>query len=482
MSAERYDAIIVGSGPNGLTAAATLATRGQRVLVLEAAPHIGGAASTSSRGRPGWSHDVGSTIHALAAASPAFLALGIQGEGAGAPVQYRHSPVLLAHPLDGGRGAAMVRSLDDTASSLGDDGKRYRRLIGPLAEGFDKLTDDILAPLLHWPRHPLLLARFALHAAPPMSLTARRFSSAQARALLGGSAAHAFTPFHHALSTSFALMLHALGHHSGWPFAEGGSGTITAALADIVTSAGGTIRASSPITTRRELPEHRALMLDTAPSAAAGILKDELPWLNARRFRRFRHGPGAFKVDYELSSPVPWTFEPARSAGTVHVVGAYNELAEAERSIARGRMPERPFVLACQASTVDPSRAPEGKSTLWTYAHVPAHFEGDVRPAIEAQLERFAPGFSDCVEASYVSSPRDLESANRNLIGGDVGGGSYTGLQLARRPRLSRYPYRTGVDGVYLCSASTPPGAGAHGMSGYNAALDVLSRELSADS
>jgi phytoene dehydrogenase-like protein len=469
---ERFDAVIVGSGPNGLTAAATLANAGKRVLVLEKADAFGGAASTTDHGKPEWAHDVGSTVHALAAISPAHRQLALTG------VEYIDPPILLSHVLDGGNGASMYRSVEQTAAGLGRDAARYRRLIEPMVRRFDDLAGDILRPLISWPSHPLLLARFGLRALPPMSTMARLFRTEEARALLGGSAAHSFTPLHHPLTTSFAVMLHASGHHAGWPFARGGSQSLSNALAAVVIDSGGTILTGHEVTSIDSLPDHDVLLLDTNPAMAAGLIADQLPKSRQRRYRKFRHGPGAFKIDFELSEAVPWEYEQARQAGTVHVIGDYGELAASERSIARGSLPERPFVLFCQATVADPSRAPVGKHTGWAYAHVPHGFSGDASSAIVSQIERFAPGFSDLIETSHVSSPAQLESRNPNLVGGDVGGGSYSGLQILRRPVLSPHPYRTGVRGVYLCSASTPPGAGAHGMSGYLAAKDALGREL----
>ena len=470
----RYDAVVVGSGPNGLTAAATLAVRGKRVLVVEAHEEIGGAVRSSDHGEPGWIHDTGATIHALAASSPAYRALDLEAAG----VEFVNPDVLLSHVLDDGRGAALYCSLDATASGLGMDAKRYRQFIGHTVSRFTPLADDILGPLVSVPSHPISLARFGVRALLPMTVTAAMFRTEEARALVAGSAAHSFTPLHHPLTTSFALMLHATGHTSGWPFAAGGSQTIANALAEIVVANGGEIVTNTTVEHRVDLPEHAALFLDTSPSAAAAILGEPLPRRRARRFRRFRHGPAAFKVDFNLSGPIPWEYEPAKRSGTVHVIGGYREIIDAERSTSRGEMPDKPFVLACQASPFDPSRAPKGHHTCWSYAHVPHDYEGDAKPKIVEQIERFAPGFSALILSSTTTTPQELQAGNRNLVGGDVGGGSYSGLQILRRPRLSPQPYRTGSPGAYLCSASTPPGAGAHGMSGHLAALDALDREL----
>lgn len=465
-----YDAIVVGSGPNGLTAAATVAVAGKRVLVIEAADSVGGAARTVDHGTPGWSHDVGATIHALAAASPAFASLDLATHG----VEFLDPPILLAHPLDGARGASLHRSVDMTAGGLGTDGQRYRRLLGPAREHFDDLAGDLLGPLLRVPRHPLLLAGFGARAVWPMSIVQRWFRTPEARALIGGSAAHSFTPLHHPLTTSFALMLHGAGHAHGWPVARGGTSAIVDALVEIIRRNGGDLVTGQEVRSRAELPTHDVLFLDTTPGAAVRIAGSGMTPRRRRSYRRYRHGPGAFKIDYELSGPIPWSYLPAREAGTVHVIGSYDELALAERQVHDGIMPDAPFVLVVQASVVDDSRAPTGSHTGWAYAHVPNGYTGDARPAIEAQIERFAPGFGGLVSAAHATAPSSLESMNANLVGGDIGGGSYSGLQIVARPRLSRHPYRTGSKDVYLCSASTPPGAGVHGMSGHHAALDAL--------
>jgi len=471
---ESYDAVVVGSGPNGLTAAATLAARGKRVLVIEAADTPGGAAASAALTIPGFIHDVGSTIHALAAASPAFRELGLRARG----LEFIDFPILLAHVLDDSAGASMYKSIDRTADGLGVDGSRYRRLMAPIVENFDQLTPMVLKPLLSWPRHPLLMARFGARALAPITMICALFKTEKAKALLAGNAAHSFVPLHHPVTTAFALMLQASGHAHGWPVAAGGSVAITRALVAVIESHGGVIETNSKVTSREQLPEHKALLLDTTPAAAALILAGSQSSLRKRRYCRYRRAPGAFKIDYALSSPIPWDFQDARSAGTVHVCGNYGAVAAAERATAAGEMPPRPFLLVTQATLADPSRAPEGAHTAWVYAHVPNGFGGDARPAIETQLERFAPGFRKTIIDACVLPPHALQAHNMNLVGGDVAGGSYSGLQSIRRPILSPHPYRTGASGAYLCSASTPPGAGAHGMCGYNAALDVLTREL----
>lgn len=469
-----YDAVIVGAGPNGLTAAATLAVRGKRVLVLESGSTVGGAVASAPLTRPGFTHDVGSTIHALGAASPAFQALDLRSRG----LEFVDFPILLAHVLDGATGACMYKSLDRTVDGLGIDGARYRRLMAPMVDNFDLLAPMVLGPLLAWPPHPLLMARFGLRAVPPISLICRLFKTPETRALLAGNAAHSFVPLHHPLTSAFALILQASGHAHGWPVARGGSASIATSLVSLIESHGGVIETGSTVKSREELPDHRALLLDTTPANAASILGRSLPRSRARRYSHYRKAPGAFKIDYALSAPIPWDFQDARSAGTVHVCGDYDAVAAAERATAGAQMPARPFLLVTQATLADPSRAPEGAHTAWVYAHVPNGYDGDARPAIEAQLERFAPGFAATVIDASVSPPRALEARNMNLVGGDVAGGSYSGLQSVRRPVLSPHPYRTGAPGAYLCSASTPPGGGAHGMCGYNAALDALTREL----
>ncbi len=474
------EAIVVGSGPNGLACAAWLARAGVRVTVLEARERIGGATTTSELTLPGLLHDDCSTVHTMAVGAPALNGLDLQRHG----LQWCWPEVNLAHPFDGdedGDGAVMLRSLADTRAGLGADGAAWERLFGPPARRFDALGEDIMRPLLHVPRHPLALARFGLPAALPASGIARGFRGEQAKALWGGCAAHAFAPLTRPLSASVGIALICAGHRYGWPVARGGSRAISDALAAVVREHGGRIETGRRVRSLAELPRADAIVLDLAPSAVADLAGARLPARVARAYRRYRHGPGAFKVDLAVAGGVPWRNAAARRAGTVHAAGSFAEIAAGERAINRGRMPERPFVLVCQQSLADPSRARDGVHPVWAYAHVPSGYTGDATAALLDQIERFAPGLRERILAMSVRSPSQIEHDNANFLGGDIITGANTPLQTVIRPRLARDPYATGIPGVYICSAATPPGAGAHGMNGYNAARSVL-RELASAS
>jgi phytoene dehydrogenase-like protein len=466
-----HDAVIVGSGPNGLAAAVRLAGAGRSVLVLEAAPTIGGGTRSAELTLPGFVHDVCAAVHAIGESSPAFTAEVLGNH----QIEWLWPEIPLAHPLDDGRAGVLHRDVDLTMESLSDgDGARWRKLIGPLATRWDQLLPQLLGPILSTPRHPLVLARFGLHALQPATLTARRFRTDEAAALFGGCAAHAMLPLTKPFTSAFGLMLAASGHASGWPVAAGGSQTVADALATRLVELGGEIRTGVTVRSMADLPPHRHALFDTNPAQLASIAGDELPARYRNRLRRFRHGPGAFKIDYALDGPVPWTNEACRRAGTVHVVGTFAELVAAEADVNAGRMPPKPFVLVAQQSLCDPSRAPVGKHTLWAYAHVPHAYEGDATQAIESQIERFAPGFRDLVLARHTSGPAHLAANNLNYVGGDIAGGAHSGLQLVFRPTVALRPYATPNPKLWLCSASTPPGAGVHGMCGWHAAGRVL--------
>lgn len=462
-------ATVVGSGPNGLAAALTLAGAGVDVRVLEAADELGGGTRSAELTLPGLVHDECSGFHPLALATPFARAFDLAGAG----LTWRWAPVEFAHPLDDGRGAALRRSVEVTSAGLGIDAASWQRMFGPITERFDTILEEFVQPLLHVPRHPWHLARFGAYAALPASTLARRWETEEARALFGGGAAHAFRPFGSPFSSAIAVALITSAHAYGWPVAEGGSGAIARAIIALAEQRGVRFETGARVEHLGDL-DTDLVLLDTAPRAAADIIGDRLPTGVARAYRRYRHGPGAFKVDYAVEGGVPWLHEQSRHAGTVHVGGSFNEIAVAEKSVARGRMPQRPFVLVGQQSLADPGRARDGVHPVYTYAHVPAGYDGDATQAITAQLERFAPGFRERILATHVRSTSRIEADNANFVGGDIVTGANDPLQVVLRPRIALDPYATGVPGVYLCSAATPPGAGAHGMCGYNAARSAL--------
>ncbi len=465
-----YDAVVVGAGPNGLTAAAVLAAAGRRVLVLEAAESIGGGTRTAELTLPGFHHDVCSAIHPFGAASRAFTELGLAGRG----LEWAHPEVALAHPLDGGRVALLHRSLDATVAGLGRDGAAYRRLIGPLVRSWDGVYPLVSGPLLRVPRHPLAAARFGLVAAQPASRVVRGFETPEGRALLAGNAAHAITRLDRPLTAGVALALMAAGHVAGWPAARGGSQRVADALAAIVTARGGEVVTGTRVGGLTDLPAAPVVLCDVAPRALASMAADRLPARYRRRLNAWKHGPAAFKVDWALAGPVPWAAADARRAGTVHVGGTWEEIAAAEAEVMAGGHPERPFVLVAQQSVFDTSRAPAGKHTLWGYCHLPNGSTVDMTDRIEAQIERFAPGFRDLILTRHVITPIELEEYNPNYVGGDITTGAMTVGQMLARPTPSLAPYSTPADGLYLCSAATPPGGGVHGMCGWHAARSAI--------
>jgi phytoene dehydrogenase-like protein len=466
------NAIVVGSGPNGLAAAITLAAEGVEVLVLESGETPGGGTRSTELTLPGLIHDECSAAHPLAIDNPFMRRFDLAAHG----LTWRWPEVQYSHPLDGGRGAAAYRSVDETAAGLGEDGGAWRSLFGPLAEGFDDITEDFLRPMLHVPAHPFKLTRFGLYSAVPAHLLAYRWYTAEAQALFAGVAAHALRPFMTPMSSAIGVALGTAAHRYGWPVAEGGSGAITRAMISLLEDLGGKVETGVHVDSLRELGPAAIVMLDVAPSAAARIARNRIPGRIERALKRFRHGPGTFKVEFAVQDGVPWTHEPSRRAGTIHVGGTLREIATSERLVHAGEMPDRPYVLVCQQYLADPSRSRGDVHPLYSYAHVPAGYRGDVTAAIEAQIERFAPGFRERILARHVRSAVDMEAYNPNYIGGDVVTGSNDPLQMVFRPRAALDPYWMGIPGVYICSAATPPGAGAHGMCGYNAANAALRR------
>jgi phytoene dehydrogenase-like protein len=466
------EAIVVGSGPNGLACAVELARSGVRVTVLEAEDLIGGGTRTSELTLPGLLHDDCSATHPMAVGSPFLRSLDLGQHG----LEWRWPEIDLAHPLDDGSAGVMVRSIDETAEGLEGDGAAWRRVFGSPSAHFEKLLEDIMKPVLHLPRHPLRLVRFGLPAAAPATWLARSWSTPQARALFGGVAAHAFSPLNRPMSSSVGCALISACHAFGWPVAKGGSRAISDALASVLGAHGGTIETGRRVSDMSELAGADVVVFDLAPRAVAEIARERLPTRVARAYRRYRHGPGAFKLDLAVEGGVPWTNEACRRAGTVHAIGSFEEIALAERAINRGTMPERPYVLVGQQYLADPERSAGDLHPLWVYAHVPSGYAGDASEAVLGQIERFAPGFRERIVESSVRGPAELAAYNANYVGGDIITGANTPVQILFRPRFALDPYSTGAPGLYICSAATPPGAGAHGIGGYNAARSALRR------
>lgn len=465
-------AIVVGSGPNGLAAAARLARAGLDVTVLESSDVIGGGTRSSEMIVPGLVHDHCSAFHPMAAASPFLAGLDLGSHG----LRWLQPAVDCAHPLDGGSAGVLHRSIDRTAEGLGGDGQRWRRLFEPIVSHFDDLFADATQPILRVPRHPLLMARFGAAAMLPATTLAGLWRTEEARALWAGVAAHGFHRLDRPLTSAVGLMLLVAGHGRGWVVAEGGSQAIANALAADIEQHGGVIETGQHVSSVGDLPPSDVLMLDLPPSAAADLLGDRLPARVARSYRRFGHGPGAFKVDFAIEEGVPWTSAAALQAGTVHLGGDLDEVVASENAVHRGTMPDRAFVLVGQQYLADPGRSVGNIHPVWTYAHVPRAYTGDASEAIIAQIERFAPGFRDRIIGMAVRSTTEMSVYNANFVGGDIIGGASTPKQLVFRPRFAVDPYYTGIPGTYLCSASTPPGAGAHGMCGANAAARALTR------
>ncbi len=466
----RVDAVVVGAGPNGLAAAIAIAREGYQVVVLEGADEIGGGTRTAELTLPGVLHDVCSAVHPFAVASPFLRDLPLEEHG----LAWAHPEVNLAHPLDDGSAGVALRWLDATVAGLGEDGDAWRRTFDWGIRHADAVMADLLGPLLRVPRHPVALAPVGLQALLPATTLARRFHTDRARALFAGIAAHAFLPLHHPLTSAFGLMLGIAGHTVGWPVAVGGSRSITDAMASYLRTLGGEIHLGVRVERMADLPPARVALLDVDPGQAVRIAGDLLPPRVRDAYADWRHGPGAFKLDLAVEGGIPWTAEGCRHAGTVHLGGTLEELATSERDVWEGRMPERPFVLVGQQYLADPSRSNGDVHPVWAYAHVPRGYDGDATSAIEEQLERFAPGVRERIVGRHVFTPQALEAYNPNYVGGDIAGGSHGGMQLVGRPRLSPDPYWTGVPGLFLCSASTPPGAGVHGMCGANAARSAL--------
>ena len=471
MSAE-YDAVVVGAGPNGLVGAVTLAGAGLKVLVVEAATVAGGGSRSEALTRPGHVHDVCSAIHPLGVASPALRALPLADHG----LEWVHPGAPLAHPLDGSRAAVLERSVDTTALGLGDDGAAYLRLMNPLVAAGQGFVDAVLSPLSGPPRRALpALARFGMGGLPPVTrLTNNRFVGDQAPALLAGLAAHSMLSLRAPATGGFGLFLGLLGHLVGWPVARGGSQSIADALVGVLADRGGELVLGERVTSLADLPPAATTMLDLTPRQLLDLGGDRLPPRYRRQLGRYRYGAAAWKVDWALDGPIPWAAAACARAGTVHVGGTLDEVARSEAELAKGRPPTRPFVLLAQQSRFDPTRAPAGEQNAWAYCHVPNGSMFDMTERIEAQVERFAPGFRDRIIARHVMGPAAIEAHDANYVGGDICGGRTDLRQVIARPVLSRSPWRTPAAGLYLCSSATPPRPGVHGMGGWHAAHAAL--------
>jgi len=464
------DAVVVGSGPNGLAGALTLARAGLRVDVYEGAATPGGGCRTEEITIPGFIHDVCSAVHPLVSASPFFRTCDLEAGG----VTLLRPATAFAHPLDGGRAVAVTNSVNETAASLGPDAAVYRRLFSPLVRDVDAILATVLVPLRSVPTHPVAMMRFGLTGLLPAERLARRFSTEEARALVAGAAAHSMLPLSAPLTGSMALLFITLAHAVGWPVVEGGSAQIVGALVSELESLGGRVITDRWVRDLAELPAARAVLLDVSPAGLLEVGGDRLSAASRRALERFQYGPGVCKVDWALTGPVPWEAPACRGAGTIHVGGTMAEVAAGEAEVEARRHPQRPFCLLAQPGVVDPSRAPAGHQTLWAYCHVPAGSTVDMTDRIESQIERFAPGFRDLILARTTTTAADTERHNPNYVGGDINGGRPTLRQTVFRPTVRWNPYRTALKGVYLCSASTPPGGGVHGMCGVGAARTAL--------
>ncbi|MGI8650319.1 MAG: phytoene desaturase family protein [Rubrobacter sp.] len=465
-----YDAVVVGAGPNGLAAAVELARNGRSVCVLEANERVGGGASSAEITLPGFVHDLGSAIHPLGFASPFFKSLPLDEHG----LEWIHPPAPLAHPFDDGDAAILERSVDETATQLGPDAGSYRRLMQPLADDAERIAANFLGSPTA-PQHPLSLGLTGIRAVrSARTLAETNFTGEKAKGLFAGNAAHSFLPLEKPLSAMFGYVLGVLGHAYGWPMPKGGSQSIADALASYLETLGGEIFTGVRVERMEDIPSARAVLFDVTPRQLIEIAGDQLPGRYRSSLRKYRYGPGVFKVDFALDGPVPWKNEACLRAGTVHVGGTFDEIAAGEAAVWRGEHSEEPFVLFAQQSLFDETRAPVGKHTGWAYCHVPNGSDLDMTKRIEHQIERFAPGFRDSILAKATMNTSELQASNANLVGGDINGGVMDIKQLLARPAASVNPYSTGAKGLYLCSSSTPPGGAVHGMNGFMAARSAL--------
>lgn len=469
-----FDAVVIGAGPNGLAAGILLAQNGLSVLIVEAAEEIGGGVRSMELTLPGFTHDVCSAIHPLTIASPFFQTLPLREFG----LEFVQPEASLAHPLDDGTAVLLKKSVEETAANLGADSESYLKLIRNLAGKFDELAPDILAPL-RIPEHPFLLAKFGLKAfRSAQQLADSYFKESRARAMFAGNAAHSMIPLETLPSAAFGLVLLLTAHAVGWGFPKGGAKNISKALGDYFLSLGGKIETNHKVENIDELPQSRAILFDITPRQIIKIAGHRLPESYKKRLEKYKYGAGVFKMDFALSAPVPWKAKECFQAATVHLGGTFEEIALSEREHEQGKFSEKPFVLLAQHTLFDATRAPENKHTAWAYCHVPNGADFDMTDAIENQIERFAPGFRDCILAKAVKNPAQIENYNANYIGGDINGGAGNLSQLFTRPVVKINPYAMPAKGFYICSSSTPPGGGVHGMCGYHAAKSVLKNEF----
>ena len=474
MADRSIDAAVVGAGPNGLAAAIELARHGHSVEVFEAAQTIGGGARSAELTLPGLVHDVCAAIVPLAEASPFFRSVDLSRYG----LEMVHPPIPVAHPLEDGTAVVLERSVDETAAAFGADARAYRSLMGTFARRGDDLIAEVLGPLRP-PRHPLLMARFGLQALRSIAGLVKRFDTPAPRALLAGIGAHANLPLDSSPTGGVALLLGMLAHSVGWPLVKGGTQVVADAMAAHLRELGGSVATGHRVATMGELPKARAYIFDVTPRELATIAGAELPDSFSRRLERFRYGPGVFKLDAALSEPVPWKAEACRRTATVHIGGEFEKLAGSEADVWAGRHPEDPYVIVAQQSLFDPSRVADGKHTLWAYCHVPSGSTIDMTERIESQIEKFAPGFKDVIVARHTRTAAEMEAHNPNYIGGDINAGVQDLRQLFTRPTARFDPYSTPNRSIYLCSSSTPPGGGVHGMGGYHAARSAMRRVFS---
>jgi len=471
----KYDSVIIGSGPNGLAAGIKLIQKGYAVKIFESSDTVGGGTRTKELTLSGFKHDVCSAIHPMAAASPFLISLPLENYG----LEWIHPEYPLAHPLDDAKSVILQRSLEKTVAGLGKDGRPYSKLMKPVVENWELLSKQVLSPLSFLPDNPFLMARFGLQALKSAERIAETlFRTPEGRALFGGLAAHSILPLNKAATSAIGIILGAVGHHAGWPFPRGGSHAITIAMADYFRTLGGEIELGRHIKTLSELPDANTVFFNTTPAQVIEIAGSHIPPGYKKKLENYRYGAGVFKLDLALQEPVPWQDPACRKAGTVHLGGTYEEIAQSEKTIGQGRLPEKPYVLVAQQSLFDKTRAPEDKHTLWAYCHVPNGSTRDMTEPILNQIERFAPGIRDIILAKHAMNTEAMQKYNANYIGGDINGGSQDITQIFTRPANLFDPYHIPDTNMYISSSSTPPGGGVHGMCGYHAAESALKRDL----